>query len=146
MHVFFWAHLHLSSSLKVTRALQWGPCTFECLQICPRLLPRVPDLLCFCRARVIHRRRLLSEPLQACAALPSPTCRFATSSTACAASAVSPPSCHVGSLVLSNRHAPEGHAGAARRHDPGPVTALPLPLFYLAVLCYKARPEPHLPA
>jgi hypothetical protein len=129
--------------LKVTRALQWGPYTFEILQICPRLLPQVPDLLCLCRARVIHRRRPLPEPLQACAALLSPTCRLAASPTARATSAGLPSFCHVGPPDPSGRHAPEGHAGAARRPDPSPVPALPLPLFYRAVLSYKARPEPH---
>jgi hypothetical protein len=72
----------------------------------------------------------------------------------------SPPLAHVSPCCLSHRprrlrwpsfilphraagperqpRTPEGHAGAARRPELGPVPALPLHLFYGAVLSYKA--------
>jgi hypothetical protein len=64
-------------------------------------------------------------------------------STARSAPAGRPLLSHVGPPVPSSCHAPEGHAGAARRPEPDPVTTLPLPLFYEAMHSYKARPKPH---
>jgi hypothetical protein len=64
--------------------------------------------------------RPLPEFLQTCAALPSPMSRCAASPTTRAASVGRPPLSHVGPPMPSGCHAPEGHAGTARRPEPGP--------------------------
>jgi hypothetical protein len=100
-------------------------------------------------ARVISAAGRLPSPCRSASPLSFSTRRPTTPPTARAAPAGRPPLSHVGPPVLSGCHAPEGHAGAARRPEPGASSPPPLAprpdLVQLPALLHRNCFNPELP-